>query len=162
MTNTRRLVLVAALLGAAACSQTRMQTSSGDVELMPMNKPQVDIVELGVVPVQTGPGDAPMPAAMPTPAMKEVLDMLASFGAPPIEKSSPANAREAPTPKDAVMGVMAAKGQPPAVAMVGTPNRLELRGDAKDTMIFRTPSGLNGDKQATHDLVLQAGIGLTF
>lgn len=42
------------------------------------------------------------------------------------------------------------------------PNRIELRGDAKDLMIFGTPSGLNGSKRTTNNLVLQAGIGLTF
>jgi len=42
------------------------------------------------------------------------------------------------------------------------PNRLELRGDARDLMIFGTPSGLDGEKRTTHNLVLQAGLGLTF
>ena len=42
------------------------------------------------------------------------------------------------------------------------PNRFELRGDAKDLMIFDTPSGLNGRKRTTHNLVLQAGFGVTF
>lgn len=42
------------------------------------------------------------------------------------------------------------------------PNRFELRGDAKDLMIFDTPSGVNGERKTTHNLVMQAGIGLTF
>jgi len=29
-------------------------------------------------------------------------------------------------------------------------------------MIFGTPSGLDGEKRTTHNLVLQAGSGLTF
>lgn len=141
--NSRTLMMaVATLFGAAACSQTRMQTSSGDVDLMPMNKPQVDVVELGVVPVRMGSGDLATPPAMPTPAMKEVLDMLGSFGAPPIEKSSPANAREAPTPKDAVMGVLAMKQQPPAVEMVGSVTHKVIPGPGGDllTRVY-TPKG---------------------
>ena len=142
MRNTRSLAMAAALFGAAACSSTTMHTSTGDVDLMPMNKPQVDIVELGVVPVRMGPADAPMPSAMPAPEMKEVLDMLASFGAPPIEKSSPANAREAPTPKDAVMGVMAMKGQPPAVEMVGDITHKVIPGPGGDLLArVYTPKG---------------------
>ncbi len=42
------------------------------------------------------------------------------------------------------------------------PNRFELRGDAKDMMLFNTPSGLNGTKRTSHNLVMQAGLGLTF
>lgn len=42
------------------------------------------------------------------------------------------------------------------------PNRLELRVDAKDMMIFGTPSGLNGEKRTTNNFVLQGGVGLTF
>ena len=107
-----------------------------------MNKPQVDVVELGVVPVKMSPADAPMPAAAPTPAMQQVLDVLASFKAPPIEKSSPANAREAPTPKDAVMGVMAMKGEPPAVEMVGRVTHQVIPGPGGDllTRVY-TPKG---------------------
>lgn len=138
----RTLALAAALMGAAACSHTMMQTSNGDVDVMPMNKPQVDVVELGVVPVKMGPRDLPKPTATPTPAMKEVLDMLASFGAPPIEKSSPANAREAPTPKDAVMGVMAMQGKPPAVEMVGDVTHEVIPGPGGDLLArVYTPKG---------------------
>ena len=42
------------------------------------------------------------------------------------------------------------------------PNRFELRVDAKDMMIFGTPSGLNGEKRTTNNFVLQGGVGLTF
>jgi hypothetical protein len=42
------------------------------------------------------------------------------------------------------------------------PNRLELRIDAKDMMIFATPSGTNGEKRTTNNFVLQGGVGLTF
>jgi Outer membrane protein beta-barrel domain len=42
------------------------------------------------------------------------------------------------------------------------PNRFELRGDVKDLILFNTPTGLNDAKRTTHNLLLQAGLGLTF
>lgn len=42
------------------------------------------------------------------------------------------------------------------------PNRFEVRADVKDLMIFNTPSGTAGAKRTTHNLLLQAGLGLTF
>lgn len=42
------------------------------------------------------------------------------------------------------------------------PNRFELRGDVKDLIIFNTPSGLGGAERTIHNLLLQAGLGLTF
>jgi acetyl esterase len=57
-------------------------------------------------------------ASAPTAPMKAVLDELASFNAPPFDKLSPANARNNPTPTDAVIGVLAKQGKP-AVEMVG-------------------------------------------
>ena len=138
-----RLMVVAALLGAAACSQNAVQTSGGDVELTPKNnKPQVDVVELGVVPVRMGTADLPMPSAVPTAAMKSVLDVFGSFEAPPLERSTPAQAREAPTPKDAVMGVLAMHDQPPAVEMVGDVTHKVIPGPG-GTLLTRvyTPKG---------------------
>ena len=63
----RSLMTLAALLGAAACSSSTTHSSGGDVELSPMNKPQVDVVGLGVVPVRMDAGDLPKPDEMPTP-----------------------------------------------------------------------------------------------
>jgi hypothetical protein len=42
------------------------------------------------------------------------------------------------------------------------PNRLELRGDAKDLILFDTPTGTYGSGRTTHNLLLQAGVGVTF
>jgi hypothetical protein len=42
------------------------------------------------------------------------------------------------------------------------PNRFELRGDAKDLILFNIPNGALGAKRTTNNLLLQAGLGLTF
>ena len=56
-------------------------------------------------------------AGAPDAQMKAVLDELAAFEAPPIEKQSPFNARNNPTLASAVMGLLAKQGKP-AVEMV--------------------------------------------
>ncbi|HEY5062521.1 MAG TPA: alpha/beta hydrolase [Gemmatimonadaceae bacterium] len=138
------LLIVAGLtiVSLSACSHSAMmQTATGEVGPM-MGKPQVDMVSLGVVPVQMGSMDAPMPTAQPTPAMKMVLDELASFKAPPIDKSTPAQAREAPTPRDAVMGVMAKRNQAPAIEMVGDVSHKVIPGPGGDLLVrVYTPRG---------------------
>lgn len=48
--------------------------------------------------------------ATPDAQMKAVLDELATFEAPPIEKQSPFNARNNPTIANAVMGLLAKQG----------------------------------------------------
>lgn len=50
-------------------------------------------------------------ASMPDAQMKAVIDELASFNAPPIEKLSPMNARNTPSVADAVMSVLARRGK---------------------------------------------------
>ena len=42
------------------------------------------------------------------------------------------------------------------------PNRFELRLDAKDLILFGTPTGTSGASRRTNNLVLQGGLGLTF
>ena len=44
------------------------------------------------------------------------------------------------------------------------PNRFELRGDAKDLILFNVPNAgtASGTKRTTNNLLLQAGLGLTF
>ena len=44
------------------------------------------------------------------------------------------------------------------------PNRFELRGDVKDLILFNRPfpSGIGSTERTTHNLLLQAGLGLTF
>ena len=42
------------------------------------------------------------------------------------------------------------------------PNRCELRFEAKDLILFGSPTGTGGTSQRTNNLVLQGGLGLTF
>ena len=42
------------------------------------------------------------------------------------------------------------------------PNRFELRGDAKDLILFNQARTTTGARRTTHNLLLQAGLGLTF
>ena len=45
---------------------------------------------------------------------------------------------------------------------IAVPNRFELRGDVKDLIIFNNPTGTNGASRASNNLLLQAGLGITF
>ena len=45
---------------------------------------------------------------------------------------------------------------------IAIPNRFELRGDVKDLIIFNTPTGTLGSNRTTNNLLLQAGLGITF
>lgn len=51
---------------------------------------------------------------------------------------------------------------PGAGLRIAIPNRFELRGEAKDLILFNTPTGTAGAKRTTNNLVLQAGLGITF
>jgi acetyl esterase len=69
----------------------------------------------------------------PDAQMKAVLDELAAFKAPPIDKQSPMNARNNPTAANAVMGVLAKRGQP-AIEMVGDVSHQLIPGPAGDLL----------------------------
>ncbi len=45
---------------------------------------------------------------------------------------------------------------------IAIPNRFELRAEAKDLILFNTPTATGGTKRTTNNLVFQAGLGLTF
>ncbi|MDQ2666321.1 MAG: hypothetical protein M3Z05_09960 [Gemmatimonadota bacterium] len=45
---------------------------------------------------------------------------------------------------------------------IAIPNRFELRFDAKDLILFGSPTGTGGTSQRTNNLVLQGGLGFTF
>ncbi len=45
---------------------------------------------------------------------------------------------------------------------VPMPNRFELRGDVKDLILFNQSRTTTGQHRTTHNLLLQAGLGLTF
>jgi len=98
-------------------------------------------IALGSPFVSNSASDSAEAASTPTTQMKTVLDELASFNAPPFDKLSPANARNNPTPTDAVIGVLAKQGKP-AVEMVGDISHELIPGPEGDLLarIYR-PKG---------------------
>jgi acetyl esterase len=80
-------------------------------------------------------------ASTPEAQMKVVLDEVAAFNAPPINKLSPENARNLPTAADAVIGVLAKQGKP-AMEIVGDVSHELIPGPAGDLLarIYR-PQG---------------------
>lgn len=73
-------------------------------------------------------------ASAPDAQMKAVLDELTSFGAPPIEKQTPFNARNNPTIANAVMGVLSKRGRPTVEAVGAVSHRL-IPGAAGDLLV---------------------------
>ncbi len=51
---------------------------------------------------------------------------------------------------------------PGAGIRIPMPNRFELRTDVKDAILFNTPSGTANARRTTNNLVVQAGLGVTF
>lgn len=45
---------------------------------------------------------------------------------------------------------------------IPVPNRLELRGEARDAMIFGSPTGTAGAKRTSHNIEWLAALGITF
>ena len=72
-------------------------------------------------------------ASTPDAQMKAVLDELAAFDAPPIDKLSPENVRNLPSAADAVIGVLAKQGKP-AVEMVGDISHQLIPGPEGDLL----------------------------
>jgi acetyl esterase len=97
----------------------------------------------GATAIALNPSAAKLVEAASTPEdqMKAVLDELAAFNAPSIDKLSPANARNLPTAADAVLAVLAKQGKP-AVEMVGDISHELIPGPAGDLLarIYR-PQG---------------------
>jgi acetyl esterase len=80
-------------------------------------------------------------ASTPEAQMKAVLNELAAFNAPPIDRLSPENARNSPAATDAVVAVLAKQGKP-ALQMVGDISHQLIPGPAGDLLarIYR-PQG---------------------
>lgn len=85
-----------------------------------------------------------MPAAMATPneTMQAVLDQLAAFEAPPVADILPRIARELPTPADAVVALLASRGETVAPEAVGDISHKVIPG-AEEPILVRiyTPAG---------------------
>lgn len=80
-------------------------------------------------------------ASAPDAQMKAVLDELTSFGAPPIEKQTPFNARNNPTIANAVMGVLSKRGRPTVEAVGAVSHRLIPRAAGDLLVRIYQPKG---------------------
>jgi len=81
------------------------------------------------------------------PQMQEVLDALAALNPLPLEGVIPRQARELPSVADAVLGALAARGQPPAVESVEQiEHRLVPGGTGSEGTLVRiyTPASATG------------------
>jgi len=97
-------------------------------ERTPMANTHESLLDKVVALVPSIEGAAPLAEMMPPlpeppqadPDMQLVLDALTALGGKPIETLSPAEAREQPTPADAVKRVLQERGQFPATAQVSS------------------------------------------
>lgn len=103
----KRMLAAMAFLVTAACAVKETPAPAGDTSLT---------MDSGTM-TQAG-----QPMATPEPQMQAVLDQLASLGGKPIETLTATEARQQPTPTDAVKKVLEMQGKPttpdPAVASV--------------------------------------------
>lgn len=74
-------------------------------------------------------------ASRPDPAMKAVLDALASLGGKPVETLTPAEARKQPTPADAVGKMLAQQGKDTAPEAVAKVENRTIKGPAGEIPI---------------------------
>jgi acetyl esterase len=77
------------------------------------------------------------------PQMQEILDTMAMLGVPPLESLAPRQARETPTVRDAVLGVLAKHQKPAPVEMVGKVEHRVIPGPSPEGTLVRiyTPIG---------------------
>jgi acetyl esterase/lipase len=99
----------------AAAPQMMPSPAMPSRDLPPRTGPAGDMPPKAVAP-KTMPGTMPNTMPMRAPAaasdMQQVLTALEGLGGKPIETLTPTEARQQPTPADAVKAVMAARGMP--------------------------------------------------
>ncbi|MGH7664687.1 MAG: alpha/beta hydrolase [Gemmatimonadaceae bacterium] len=82
--------------------------------------------------------------SQPDDRMQQVLDQLASLGGEPIATLTPAQAREQPTPTDAVKALLAAEGDSAPKPAVTTSERTISSGTATIPVTVYKPEGASG------------------
>lgn len=130
--TTKRLCLAAVAAMTIACSK------GGDDGID-------SATAAGPTPVP-GTSDGPaLPAATANPQMQAVLDSLGAKGGKPIESLTPAEARQQPTPTDAVKAVLTAQGKStaPDPAVGSTDRSISVGGRSLPVRIY-TPKTGNG------------------
>ncbi len=100
-----------AALGVAACNNNSVTNPAAGQPL------RQDQVSLGTVPVQASPADLAMPPTQPNAQMQAVVAQLMAANVLPPYTLTPAQARNQPTPRDAVLATLAAQGRPASAAV---------------------------------------------
>jgi len=115
-----------AMLDSGAMTDTGMMTGTG----MMLPASSTDLM-------------AEVEAGEPTEEMQAVLDKLAEFEAPPIEDLSAENGRKVPLPGDAVVALLAERGETVAPEAVGSVTHQLIPGPAGNDILLRviTPEG---------------------
>lgn len=100
-------------------------------------------VSRGVVRIEASPQDLPVPPFQPDAQMQAVIAAMATANPLPIHTLTPRQAREQPTPRDAVNAVLAMQGLPPAVEPVGSVVHRTIMGSDENDILVRiyTPAG---------------------
>ncbi|MDU0369901.1 alpha/beta hydrolase fold domain-containing protein [Hymenobacter endophyticus] len=135
------LSVLAAGLTLASCN-TAQTTDSATTSSSPMDSTTTaaPAAPAGPTPVRPA-GPAPAWATGIKPEMQTVIEALASLGGKPIETLSAQEARQQPTPADAVMKVMQANNMPMPPVTADTMSRMVMPG--VKVRIY-TPKGATG------------------
>lgn len=155
LTSTGTLTVTNAVTGTSSISPTTTVTNSSSLTAptttTATSATTITVTTLGV-PSQVVTNELPadilalmeeVPGEEPTEDMQAVLDALAAFEIPAIAENSARNARKFPTPGDAVMAVLAARGESTAPEAVGDISHRIIPGPSEDGTLLRiiTPVG---------------------
>ncbi len=143
VTATNALSSTAAITATAALTGTAAVTGTEPITITPttLGVPTEPIT--AEIPADTLALMIEVPGEEPTDDMQAVLDALAAFEAPPIAENSARNARKFPTPGDAVVAVLAERGESTAPEAVGDISHRIIPGPSEDGTLLRilTPEG---------------------
>lgn len=132
MTGTGSMTATSAITDSATLTDTGMMTNTG---MMTAPTSLLPASLTALMPAIT--------AGAPTADMQAILDQLAAFEAPPIEALSAENARKVPLPGDAVVAVLAERGETVAPEAVGDISHQLIAGPDGNDILLRilTPEG---------------------
>ena len=132
MTGTGSMTATRAITDSATLTDTGMMTNTG---MMTAPTSLLPASLTALMPAIT--------AGAPTADMQAILDQLAAFEAPPIEALSAENARKVPLPGDAVVAVLAERGETVAPEAVGDISHQLIAGPDGNDILLRilTPEG---------------------
>ena len=128
MLPTKRISLVVALASLAACTTKDVHNPDSAA---------------AAADTGTRMNQAPAPMAQPDAQMKAVLDELASLGGKPLESLTAPEARQQPTPTDAVKALIKKQGKPavPDPAVTSVDKNIQLSTGLTPARIYTPVAG---------------------